>query len=386
MASSALSQIDVSVLINSRKKFIDEYKILRVLATIMVVLGHSTYFVIEGSLGGVEYIVPEGILLSRLYNFFCYAQYIIYKFHMPLFFFLSGCLYYVSNFKKEYTIAFYPFLLSKVKRLLYPYLIAGLLFLIPVKFISGYYSNTKIIDAIWYGLILGRDSGHLWFLTTLFYVFITFFIIEKFIIKYNFWVGAITIFLLFFLNDKLLVPLPCFINVFRYLFWFYIGFLFEKYRLKVNDIIIRYPTISVSSTIWSFAIINFLTMYADRIDNFTIFSTGAVFIMKTLLTFLGILVTYVISLLLSQWQFFNCSKVVSILDKYSMDIYLFHDPLNYFILFAISILNDFFILQYKSGILLFLLLRTVGVIIVAIIIALGLKEIRGLNHKEQVKC
>ena len=78
------------------------YDILRVVATILVVIGHCTYLKISTSYGGCDYsflFSDRSItfkLLSKLTEF-------IYIFHMPLFIALSGALFEKSLIKGHYS-------------------------------------------------------------------------------------------------------------------------------------------------------------------------------------------------------------------------------------------------------------------------------------------
>lgn len=83
-----------------KQKIIKEYSILRVIAILLVVMGHSAYLTIGTKYGGVnfgEVFTPIG----KTYGVIDYILNVIYNFHMPLFVFLSGSLYYFSTVKNR---------------------------------------------------------------------------------------------------------------------------------------------------------------------------------------------------------------------------------------------------------------------------------------------
>ena len=73
------------------------YDWVRLIATILVIIGHSTYYYIMTQYGGCDY---TAFTLPKLSNFYRMAEYmvsIIYLFHMPLYMALSGALYRRKN-------------------------------------------------------------------------------------------------------------------------------------------------------------------------------------------------------------------------------------------------------------------------------------------------
>ncbi|MCW7537302.1 acyltransferase [Aquabacterium sp. A7-Y] len=89
---------------------------------------------------------------------------VLYSFHMPLFFFLSG-LFFVASLDKRGPIGLIG---NKLDTLLYPYLIWGLLQTV-IQVVLSSYTNAKLS---WSGLlsVLWEPPAHFWFLYTLFAV------------------------------------------------------------------------------------------------------------------------------------------------------------------------------------------------------------------------
>lgn len=104
----------------------------------------------------------------------------IYAFHMPLFFMLSGMCFYLSTKRK--TILLPKLLKSKAIRLLLPFVFVSLLLSIPIKYCSGYWQGS---DHIFYDIFMGQlllmGNSHLWFVVSLFWIFL----VSYYIVKIN---------------------------------------------------------------------------------------------------------------------------------------------------------------------------------------------------------
>lgn len=88
---------------------------------------------------------------------------VIYLFHMPLFFFISGfCFSYYHDYKK--------FIHKKISRLLLPYICFGLLDAIPRLLLSQFVNRPTNFEALVMKLIF--SGGEYWFLYVLFCIFL----------------------------------------------------------------------------------------------------------------------------------------------------------------------------------------------------------------------
>ena len=140
---------------------------IRALAILTVVFGHSI------------------ILYSKSWNLYSPGQssflfdqikQVINLYQMPLFFSLSGYLFARSS-SEEPAARFFT---KKAVRLLIPFMIIGLLYMIPIKFAAGYppYSGRSYFEAA-RKLVIGTDTGHLWYLPTLFLFFAASYALSK---------------------------------------------------------------------------------------------------------------------------------------------------------------------------------------------------------------
>ena len=127
------------------------YDILRVIATLLVVIGHCTYLTISTKYGGCDYSYLDKSfvfkVVSKLTSF-------IYLFHMPLFIALSGALFAKSLDRGRYA-SFMELLNKKAKRLVIPFIVVTLFYAVPIKFLSGYYNaSTSLFSDILIGQVL----------------------------------------------------------------------------------------------------------------------------------------------------------------------------------------------------------------------------------------
>lgn len=234
---------------------------LRALAILLVVLGHS--IIIYSPQWG--YYTTENKVLV-----FQYLKDIINIIQMPIFFSISGYLFCKSINSKRNIIEFVK---NKIKRLLIPFILIGIVWMIPIKYIINYYKEGHL-PTIFIKFILGIDIGHLWYLIALFLIFMIFYLIrkqiEKTTIKKDILISMILLiislmaskyFIHKYINDTLI-----------YLFYFYIGILIRRYEDNINwnktlisiiSILLMILSILVKSEILKYitAIITTITLY-----------------------------------------------------------------------------------------------------------------------------
>ena len=132
---------------------------LKVFATLLVVLGHVGVF--YSGLGVLEFPEQPGIKIMT---------WLVYSFHMPLFFFISGVIYGICLGKGKYGDV-RAFVGKKVKRLLVPYLFWGIVVVTPVMVLL-HFTEDGVGKYILNGILLGRNNRHLWYLLSLFCMFL----------------------------------------------------------------------------------------------------------------------------------------------------------------------------------------------------------------------
>lgn len=258
---------------------------LRALAIITVVLGHS--IIIYSSSWNIMPTDNTCIFFDKLKN-------VINFYQMELYFFISGFLFFKTVGKD---ITYLSFIKGKILRLLIPYIFFGIFWMLPVKMLLDIptYHNLCILNIL-YKFFIGYDNGHLWFLYALFIVFLCLYPLNKVMRKYKF--GSIFISLLCLLASMKGLGFYMFdiSQAVKYLFWFQLGYVMndfkdnEKYRLLI------------------FAFIAVLLLWRIRVD-----------MLISLVIVIGLY--YIIP---DKEQ-----KYLSVIDKHSYGIYLFHSPLIY---------------------------------------------------------
>lgn len=268
-----------------------ELNIMKFYGILLVILGHVAFC--YTSMGAVPPAVPS--------DFMCIIKDVIYSFHMPMFVFVSGCVFafQVEIRKKEYTL---PSLIkNKLKRLLLPYYVFAYLWVLPTMFYLGK-------EPLQYakGLLVGIDSRHLWYVMMLFGVFILFYVLRLLCNRFRIPHYVILVVAI------LLYIIPCTVvyfqidNIFRYLLWFSAG-----YFLFLNRRWIRYTLVST-------CILSGIMFMArvEVLDSLLMLSNG----------FIGICIFYYISLHSKQLL---KSRIFQVISKDSFGIYLFHAMIIY---------------------------------------------------------
>ncbi len=327
---------------------VDLYEWIRLIATILVVIGHSSYIGMASDYGGINYEIPSnvGSIYSSITSFVNPLITWIYGFHMQLFFILSGAVLALRPLKTIDEIA-----KSKVRRLIVPYYLAGFLFMIPLKYIGNYYTEETVASAMkvfWNG---GTDSGHLWFLPALFWCTIFFVIMQKIMERLKFQ-SVCFILLLSEIIALCREILPFDFLLLKqglgYLFWFALGFYFETIRKK--GILERIPLYKLCIGAAGFLLAAVLDHKYDFVDDFFRVIFGAVFML-------------ILAEVLS--RIFDVKRI-NIITRNLFYIYLFHDPLEYVILHIAF--GKAQLLTSGMGCCLYVFMRVVGVFVISMLL------------------
>lgn len=289
-----------------------DYKIvkLRFLAILIVVFGHSIIIYDPNW---------QVYATTNVVNLLMYIKHLINTFQMPLFIFISGfCFgYSLKKHRINRLSDSIHFIVEKFKRLIVPFFFIAIFWMLPIRIMCRYPSWKSItIFSILKQLILGIDSGHLWFLPTLFIIFIlSILFYPRINIEKQNIIILVFLFVVSVFSNKL--PSVFFIKNISYgLYWFYLGFIFCNYKHKINNLF------KDERTILALVIINFLILLAIVLyfkENLLI-TMFTEFFVSSLIILLYFLVSAC-----------RTSVFVNLISKYSMGIYLFHSPLIYFV-------------------------------------------------------
>lgn len=362
--------INKTALVSGSKR-VAELDLMRILLTITVILGHSRYldWVPYDLINGDACVLPANVAYWG--NILCYADKLcsfIYGFHMPLFFVLSGIVAYLT---KETTFSsFDKLVICKARRLLIPYVVYGLLWMIPWRVFAQVYNKENISTGL-EGLFNFTYSGHLWFLPALFCIFVMFY---PFYILFAKRGGEIAICIVSFIFTQLIKLVPIhFLNfdtALSYFSYFAVGF-------------------SVGSLLYGEKI-GKINYSARKLWIITIFSLliSIIFFFYCNLNFVP---ANVLLVGISMWSFcVIVTKYTSIanttlfnsINSNCMRIYLFSDPLNFPILY-IAYRTSF--LAYAWGCYLMYFCRTVGISLVSYFLSICVEKVKPLLYKLYIK-
>lgn len=150
---------------------------------------------------------------------------------MPLFFFISGCVFGYQEIMNGQKLITSNWVLKKTKRLIIPYLFFGLIYVAPFLVFFGY--RKGLFPYIYNGILLCYDNRHLWFIISLFTIFLVVFFINKALqgLRYRketIWVISLIIYIMRdYFPDIFNLRLSA-----NFLLWFIMGYLFiDKTKL-----------------------------------------------------------------------------------------------------------------------------------------------------------
>ena len=323
-----------------------EYNNLKVIAILLVLLSHSTYYTIMTNFGGINYeqwlLNDNSIFLYKAIDKF---REVIYYFHMPLFMAISGA-FFQMQVKKNKWVNLSSLILAKSKRLMIPFIIFTLFYTIPVKYISNYFSHTDMISAV-VGQLFLLGNSHLWYLYALFIIFIiAFFVLRK---DSGIWV-FLFVGLLHLISYKIeitLIKAPI-----QFLFYFALGFTFEQKREVYNKFLDNKKNL-IGILMLGFIL---LTLFNWQIKKYSNFSSKLI---VEILAVYGSLLTYTIAYYLSKCTKLMNTKLYQLILENGLGIYIFSDTLNYLILYVVfNVGGDFMFTSY--GIILMGIIRFIG--------------------------
>lgn len=204
MGEEKLSALNINLTLMGKTIF-NEFNILKGIGIFLVVLGHA------------------GSVNENIIN-------VIFSFHMPLFFFVSGFFF------KETTLK--DFLVKKGKRILIPYIAFSFLSFL-LYYIPNYtHSKFNLLD-FFYGTFLGISDGFylswniaLWFLPALFFLNLIYLLLMK--IKMKFLIIVLFLVGIYFRNEETEILPFHIIAVLLALPFFVFGNYLKQYYVTLN--------------------------------------------------------------------------------------------------------------------------------------------------------
>jgi len=239
--------------------------------------------------------------MSKNVELFKLVDSIIYSFHMPLFFFISG-LFFVSSIRRRTAKGL---LFSKLDTIAYPYLVWSLIQGF-VKLLVGPVTNFGMeLDELY--SILWRPIDQFWFLYVLFLIFVIMTVVYKLISNVS--LLFILSVLLFVFGSQLNTAWSALNITYGYFVYFCSGMMLSQYLGKpAKD---HYIWILVSAG--GFTLLQIF-------EHSQVFEISLTPYISLLIGGAGIMTTVCISKLLAQ----NNIKILRIIGGYSLGIYLVH--------------------------------------------------------------
>lgn len=276
-----------------------EYRInnIRALAILIVIFGHS--IILYSSSWSLYETMQTSPILDNVKK-------VINLFQMPLFFSLSGYLFTFSKTRPFMDKVF----VKKLRRIILPFIFIGALWMIPIKMFVNYsgYQNCSYLQAL-YRMIINQENGHLWYLPTLFFLFLLFSVYKN-LVPNRLYIDIFILVLLVIIGDiwwKL--PqwgVPYLNYIYQYAWGFFLGmFLAKNARTKSGGL-----------PLWGKVVLFLGVFFLASIDAIVL-NRG------------DILISLLIVVL---FYFVIPDKSIGILNaisKNSFGMYLFHSPLIY---------------------------------------------------------
>lgn len=345
---------------DKQKSKVRSYELVRLIATILVIIGHSSYIKQE-NVDYTNFAVADILTNTSFFHFQEILVVNIYEFHMQLFFMLSGAVFALAPTVKLGTLV-----KKKAKRLLVPYFLYGLLFMFPIKLISDNYNKQSIGKAVVSFFYSTENSGHLWFLPTLFFCFVIFRLFQIALDRMSINTPAFMIvstFLLYCVRSLVDLEILSIGNVLTYLFWFTLGFFFENYRSVLTEY--------TNKQIGAITIVSFILSCDFFISSFLLDSVNLSTEIKTL--FFSFNVYMISELFVRLFEEAMSNKLYKVVARNLFYIYLFHDPLEYLIL---KIFFNTEIFYCSGSVFLYYFCRIVLVIIISILLGEAIRKVK----------
>lgn len=324
-------------------------KLLRVIATLLVVFGHSNFYLISTEIHGLGYDISMNIVdHSKFWTIASYLIGLIYTCHMQLFFAISGYVFSLCIANKKYK-NYKELTIAKFCRLIIPYFFVTLLYNLPILLYANYFSH-NLQNVLLY--FIGYGKNHLWYLVALFFVFLITYAFLNFMEKLSAFDQKISFIVVFlgalficFLIECGIIKVTEFMyldRTLKYFVWFLFGmilretyYFFDSWKFKEKQI-----RCSIVTLFFSWAV-----LYLNCHNR----------LVSVLTSFLGVLFFYESCFYIEmKYKIAESNKLIDLIDKYSFEIYLYGVPLNYLILTILVDIYDKVELNNVQSILLFL--------------------------------
>ena len=182
-----------------------------------------------------------------------------------------------------------------------------------------------MLKDVFVGQILIQGNTHLWFLITLFIIFIIIYSLEK-LAKADYRIILLILFALSFVSSK--IPIMVIQCTMEYAFWFYIGYCFENIREKINKSNKKLIILGLCTMVFILSVLlaDFIPEYPG-IDVYGIIKKAVTYVSAVC----GCFAVYVFSYLILNADLLQ-NSLIKIVRNNSLGLYLYSDTLNYVVL------------------------------------------------------
>lgn len=345
----------------------------RTLTMLLVIIGHCTYTNLMTPYGGIDYfsdISPTDYSVGE--KLLCMMVSFIYTFHMPLFMMLSGACFSLTIHKVAGLKAFVS---NKARRLLVPFLFTTLLLSVPLKYMSDYYSESaNVLEDIVLGQFLLMGNSHLWFVVSLFWIFLMYYGLHQKHLTDKQWflpsLVGVSIVATYFTNKG--IEFLGIFAAFKHLVYFAFGF---KYLRKLDATMWGGQILLLNIVIYNLLFFSFLK-YGN---GDTVFMKAAHYIYNVVMGVYGSIIMIQFTKYFGTFKCITNLRLYKTFSRYSYELYLFSDPFNYVLVYLTYLgLGDFVTSNVDAFLAFFI--RLFGTIILAMLV-IWIK-----NKIQSVKC
>lgn len=297
-----------------RDKYLNNCVFAKTILMLFVIIGHSISF-----WNGTWFtaLTPEKTSI-----FYKYLSIFIGGFHIYCFALISGYIFYYLKIERGKYQNYLQFIWLKIKRLIIPFWFVMLCWVLPINQLFFKYNKSNII----FKFLLGTSPSQLWFLLMLFWVFVIFWSLAKFIDQHYFF-GVIIMFLFYLLGTVGSNICPNYYMIWtacRYVLFFGGGFFIRKFKIEFLS---KNNPLLFGGCYAVIFIIYVITYNVGDVSNiYKLYSYG----IECVFHLVGAFTAFFILQKLAEYPI-NGLKINE-LAKYSMPIYLFHEQIIYLVI------------------------------------------------------
>lgn len=250
------------------------------------------------------------------------------SFHIYVFAFVSGYLFFYLKYEKEKYQSIKKYIINRTIRLLIPYTVVAIIWVIP--FYVFYYNPNPIDIITRFGF--ATSPHQLWFLIMLFGVSCIFYVCADLFYKKSLVFGiffAILFYGIGIIGGRMLPNVFQIWTACKYILFYYMGFAFRKYK---NNILYKIPWIVYFAVDIAVFVFYF---YVVAVQEGMVFKLLNV-VLNPICNILGTLMI-VIGISKFNYEKLQSTKIYAFLVKHNFVMYLFHQQLLYI---SITLLNN----------------------------------------------